>query len=67
MNLAALSDDLYVAAQLQAADVAQLADLGVKHLICNRPDNEEMDQLNLAELKPSPPSMAWMWPMCPSP
>ena len=39
MNLAALTDDLYVAAQLQAADVAQLADLGVKHLICNRSVN----------------------------
>ena len=40
MNLATLSDDLYVAAQLQAADVAELAGLGVKHLICNRPDHE---------------------------
>ena len=51
MNLAALTDDLYVASQLQAADVAQLADLGVKHLICNRPDNEEAGQLNLAEIE----------------
>ena len=51
MNLAMLSDDLYVAAQLQAADVAELAGLGVKHLICNRPDNEEMGQLNLADIE----------------
>ena len=51
MNLAALTDDLYVASQLQAADVAQLADLGVKHLICNRPDNEEAGQLNLADIE----------------
>ena len=51
MNLATLSDDLYVAAQLQAADVAELAGLGVKHLICNRPDHEEMGQLNLADIE----------------
>lgn len=50
MNLALLADNLYVAAQLQDADLKQLADLGVKHLICNRPDNEEVGQLNQADI-----------------
>lgn len=50
MNLALLTDGLYVANQLQDADLQQLADLGIKHVVCNRPDAEEMGQPAVAHV-----------------
>ena len=44
MNTYKLSSDFSIAPQLTVADVKQLAELGVRTLICNRPDGEAPDQ-----------------------
>ena len=45
MQLYWLSDNIGVAAQISSEDVLELSSLGVKSIICNRPDKEsEFDQ-----------------------
>lgn len=44
MNTYKLSSDFSIAPQLTVVDVKQLAELGVRTLICNRPDGETPDQ-----------------------
>lgn len=46
-----VSDDFSVSAQLTEEDVRELARLGVKSLICNRPDGEAADQPNVSEIE----------------
>ena len=50
MKISQLSDQYSVSEQITEADVDQLASLGVKTLICNRPDNEAADQTAFAEI-----------------
>lgn len=50
MQLRALSDTLFVSAQIQAADLPAIAAQGVRTLICNRPDGEGVDQPTHQEL-----------------
>ncbi len=50
MKISQLSDQSSVSEQITEADVDQLASLGVKTLICNRPDNEAADQTAFAEI-----------------
>ncbi|WP_290524384.1 TIGR01244 family sulfur transferase [Alcanivorax sp.] len=45
-----LTDDLFVAAQLQPQDMAELAKAGFKMVINNRPDGEADDQPSSAEM-----------------
>lgn len=45
-----LTDDLFVAAQLQPQDMAELANAGFKMVINNRPDGEADDQPSSAEM-----------------
>jgi sulfide:quinone oxidoreductase len=45
-----LTDALSVTAQITTADVADIAELGFKSLICNRPDGESPDQTGFAEI-----------------
>lgn len=44
MRAAPLTSEVFVAPQMSAADVTQAAELGVKLIICNRPDGEAEDQ-----------------------
>ena len=44
LNMNQLSPDFFVAGQISAKDVAQIAAKGVKAIICNRPDGEGLFQ-----------------------
>src|SRR4051812_7963025 len=46
-----LSERVFVAGQIQPADVAELADCGVTIIVNNRPDGEEPDQPPGAEIE----------------
>ncbi|PLW84015.1 TIGR01244 family phosphatase [Kineobactrum sediminis] len=51
MDIHQLTDSLTVSAQVTADDLNALAERGVRHLICNRPDGEGPDQPAFAEIK----------------
>lgn len=51
MELKTLTPELAVAAQINAADLADIAGAGYRTLICNRPDGEGNDQPLFAELE----------------
>ncbi|WP_373746458.1 TIGR01244 family sulfur transferase [Neisseria dentiae] len=44
MNIRKLSEGLYIAPQLTQTDAADAAKLGIRSVICNRPDGETGDQ-----------------------
>jgi uncharacterized protein (TIGR01244 family) len=46
-----LSESVFVAGQIQPADVAEFADCGVTIIVNNRPDGEEADQPTSAEIE----------------
>lgn len=51
MNLALLVENLYVSNQLKSEeDVKKLAEVGVKYLMCNRPDGEEAHQVGFEQV-----------------
>ena len=50
MDIRKISDQLFVAPQIEAADLAALRDQGVQSVICNRPDGEGADQPLFEEL-----------------
>ena len=45
-----LDNDLMVSGQIEAGDIARLADAGIRAIICNRPDGEEPGQPGFAEI-----------------
>ena len=49
-DLKKLADGFYVAGQISDDDIAAAKDLGVSHVICNRPDDEEFGQPNVEEV-----------------
>jgi len=51
MDIRPLNDSFSVAPQLMPDDLAQLAEQGVKTLICNRPDMENPPQLQAAQMQ----------------
>lgn len=51
MDFKRIDDKLTVSGQLCVADVAALAEQGVKVLICNRPDGEGNDQCSFTEIQ----------------
>ncbi|MDO4696193.1 MAG: TIGR01244 family sulfur transferase [Neisseria sp.] len=51
MTIRRLSDTLYIAPQLDEASIAQAAALGIKSVICNRPDEEENGQTSAGQIK----------------
>jgi len=51
MKATIVEQDFAVAPQITTADIAQMADEGIKTLINNRPDNEEPGQLTAADAK----------------
>ena len=50
MNTKQLTSEISVAPQIVAADIAEIAALGFKSIICNRPDGEGVDQPLFAEI-----------------
>lgn len=44
MSILRLTEQLYVSPQIAEADAAEAAKLGIRTVICNRPDGEEPDQ-----------------------
>ncbi len=46
-----LTDDLYVAAQIEPADVAELDEYAFRSVLCNRPDNEQQGQPDYADIQ----------------
>lgn len=49
MQLKQVNQEFYVADQISQPDVAELANKGIKTIICNRPDGEGL--INLISLK----------------
>lgn len=45
-----INEDLYVGAQIHASEVKELGNIGIKSIICNRPDNESENQPNFSEI-----------------
>lgn len=50
MNINKLTDDLYVAGQILPEQIPALAKFGIKAIICNRPDGEDPDQPDFANI-----------------
>lgn len=46
-----VSDDFFVASQLSPVDFTRAAELGIRTILSNRPENEEPGQPALAEMK----------------
>ncbi|PIE39202.1 MAG: TIGR01244 family phosphatase [Gammaproteobacteria bacterium] len=51
MDIRKISDQVSVSPQLSPADLAPLADLGFRSLVCNRPDGEGADQPGFDEIE----------------
>lgn len=50
MNMKKVAEDFYVSGQIGFADLANLAETGIKSIICARPDDEDRNQPLFAEL-----------------
>ncbi|WP_373742040.1 TIGR01244 family sulfur transferase [Neisseria sp.] len=50
MSILKLTDTLYISPQLTEADAETAARLGIKSVICNRPDAEQPDQPDFARV-----------------
>ncbi|MEH6637221.1 MAG: TIGR01244 family sulfur transferase [Halioglobus sp.] len=50
MEVKQANSEFSVSAQITPEDVRTLAEQGIKSLICNRPDGEAADQINVAEI-----------------
>lgn len=51
MSIRKLAGQLYIAPQLTEADVKEAAELGIRTVICNRPDGEEENQPTFAQIQ----------------
>ena len=51
VDIKRVNDEFSVSAQITPDDVQTLADAGVKSVICNRPDGEAADQVNVTEIE----------------
>ena len=51
MSITKLADNLYIAPQLTPTDVGAAAKLGIRSVICNRPDGEEDGQPAFSEVQ----------------
>ncbi len=51
MNVRRVTDELAVSPQISVADVAEIAAAGFASIVCNRPDDESMDQAAFAEIE----------------
>lgn len=51
MNIRPLTEQLYICPQLTEANIADAVKLGIRTVICNRPDQEEPDQPDFATVQ----------------
>jgi uncharacterized protein (TIGR01244 family) len=51
MNITEISPDYSVSPQIGVDDVARIAELGFRSIICNRPDGESPDQTDVALIR----------------
>ena len=51
MNILQIDNNLTISEQITEQDVEKLAELGIKTLICNRPDGEEPNQISCDTIK----------------
>ena len=51
MNIVKIDDTLTVSGQISPSDVAQIAAMGFKKILCARPDFEEFGQPKFSEIK----------------
>lgn len=51
MNLVQLNNQVSVSDQITVDDIAELKNLGVELLVCNRPDDEDVGQTPFADIK----------------
>jgi len=51
MNILQIDDKLTISEQITEQDVKELSELGVKTIICNRPDGEEPNQISCQTIK----------------
>lgn len=63
MNIRKLDETLSVSPQITVADVAEIARLGYKTLVANRPDQEEPGQPAMAEIEAAAAQhgLAWVY------
>ena len=52
MAILKLDEHLYISPQLTEADAEQISLLGIKTVVCNRPDHEEEGQPNFSQARP---------------
>ncbi|WP_415155567.1 TIGR01244 family sulfur transferase [Maritalea sp.] len=50
MNVKRITDDFYISGQVGFSDLTDLAEQGIKSIICARPDDEEGNQPRFADL-----------------
>ena len=46
-----INDDLYVGPQINTDDISNLVEMGIKSIICNRPDNEGEGQTDFEKIQ----------------
>ena len=51
MDVRKLTDDVFVAPQIEASDIPALAARGFRTIICNRPDGEALEQPSFSEIE----------------
>lgn len=51
MKIKPIDDDVYVCGQIEPTDMAALKEFGIATIICNRPDDEEVNQPSFADIK----------------
>ena len=51
MNQKQIDENFSISGQITLNEIKLLADTGVRVLVCNRPDNEETDQLSFLQIK----------------
>jgi len=60
-----LTDQLWVAGQISPDDLKEIADNGVKTVICNRPDGESADQFSYQEIEHAAKNLGLEIAYCP--
>jgi sulfide:quinone oxidoreductase len=53
MDVRKLTDDVFVAPQIEVSDIPALAARGFRTIICNRPDGEALEQPSFSEIEKS--------------
>ncbi len=65
MDIRKITDDLSVAPQISAQDIAAIAAAGFRAVICNRPDGESSDQPCCADIETAAKAAGLAWRLQP--